>query len=179
MKKTINSKTTLIFLAAIVIILAGVIVLDILPTKKDNSQTPASLPLDWSISKSNSGNTIVKVEKNIESTNRPNAIITQSTLTSNINDAQTYVNKLISGAKSTLPSLKYITNTSDTANGVFHQKLTGSYLSGKTKVNIFQEIIIKESKVYTLTVSYLPTDLTDAELGQLRDSLVSTYLSSL
>lgn len=135
-----------------------------------------ALPKDWTVSENAvTGNVKVKLEKKVQSGRTPTVVLITST--SSVNDNKKYIDSLIAGAYSALPSLVINKNEEKNVNGYYMRDITGYYYSGAEKVNIRQQIYKKDDKVFTLTASYDDLNMiTDDELTQVFNSLYSSYL---
>lgn len=130
------------------------------------------LPSDWH--QVDSENNQLKLEKTTESGLKPEIVLIKSEKTDN-SDPKTYSNKIIAGAKSALPSLRYTSDKTEDENGLYLKTLSGYYYNQKNKILLSQRLYIKDSQVYTLTASYDDPQL-ESEINSIFDSIVSRHL---
>ena len=120
--------------------------------------TPTRIPLEiisydgWNEVPTTTENAILKLEKESTAAIKPSIVLIISEAGSEDNAA--YVDSLIKGAQSAIPSLTFTKNTTEEKDGFYARHLQGTFLNGKTKVNNMQSIYVKNGKVYTLTGSY-------------------------
>lgn len=135
-------------------------------TSTENSEL--SLPQNWKLITS-SGKSY-KIEKTGTYQIKP-LIVTSVSSLPDTEKTDTYVDKLISGAKATLPGLNYSINQKEPFQAYYLRRLIGSYYSGKNKINLFQRIYIDKNDITTITAS-CPTDsCLESEVSPIFDTL--------
>lgn len=159
---------------SILIVVIGVAYLlfrifDNFQNKPSDVQAPQSwLPSGWS--ELNSSDNELKLEKTVESGLKPQVVFEKSTLETGT-DFTTYTSRLISGAKSAIPSLRYTQDDLSDSSRI----LSGYYYNQKKKVFINQKIFQKDNFLYTLTASF-SNELDKEEISSIFDSIVSRRL---
>jgi len=139
--------------------------------KNQPTATPtpdAWLPSGWT--QISSSDNEIKLEKTVESGLKPQIVFDKSTLETGT-DFTAYTSRLISGAKSAIPSLKYTQDDLSDSS----RTLSGFYYNQKKKVFITQKIFQKDNSVYTLTASY-SDESGKSEITSIFDSIVSRRL---
>jgi hypothetical protein len=143
----------------------------LLPFPPASSQI-SGLPEGWQ-EETSPGNMIKLVKQSGSDSIKPTIVLIKSKREGSL-DYRTYVNRLLSGAKSAIPSLKIIQNETLSDTSPYTRFLKGSYLNNRQQINILQQITIQDDKVFTLTASYLPSGL-EAEIN----SIMSTVSQEL
>ncbi|MGI5840971.1 MAG: hypothetical protein ACOX6N_02080 [Patescibacteria group bacterium] len=134
------------------------------------------LPESWFYSEDNQGATL-KIEKLSDNDVRPGIILLESDLPPEITP-KTYVDNLIKGARSTLPSLKIISDKESVEN-YYLRSFNSSYTINGQKINIIQRIYVIDSQVYTLTASYLPVEASiESDVEQIFNSIFQSEIIS-
>ncbi len=135
------------------------------------------LPSDWQIIEENQGNIIVKLQKKSDKSFLPTMILVSSQIKETDNTKK-YIDTLIRGAKSTIPSLVYTSNKSFVdQNGVDNYQLQGYYYSNKQKISIAQYLYIKDQKIFTISLSSLSDQLSQEEINSLINNFLSDKIS--
>lgn len=128
--------------------------------KKDDSKMAAQiskLPQGWSRTSAPLEKGISdRLEKKIDNGIKPIVVLIKSN-TSNTN-LKEYVDSLIGGLQSAIPSLVVENNTDLEKDGFYIRHLDGYYYSGQDQITIQQEIYIKDGQVWTITGSYEGND---------------------
>lgn len=114
------------------------------------------LPENWSFSPLDDPSISLKLERRIEDLVRPTVVMIKSETSET--DFSAYLDRLIAGAKRTLPSLKVTSETEEEKEGFHLKKIEAYYYNGGNKVNLRQRVYLKEDRVYTLTASFGQTD---------------------
>jgi hypothetical protein len=138
--------------------------------ENNNSAEALQLPSGWQVL--SSSDKTYKLEKSGDYQIKPQ-IVTSITSLPATQSGQNYIDLLISGAKSTLPGLKYSVNSKESSDNLITRKLVGSYYSGKNKVNVYQRITIQGETITTLTASCIADSCSEAEVKPIFDTLVS------
>lgn len=126
------------------------------------------LPKDWS--KITDNKSSLKLEKKIVTGLKPQIVLTVTDAPEASAPAR-YVDRLVAGARSAIPSLKIISDKRSSEEGRYSATIFGYYYNQKTKVLIIQRVYVKGETVSVLTGSY--ADISDAEtINQILDSIV-------
>lgn len=139
--------------------------------KSTPSPTPTVenwLPSSWTQVESTANK--LKLEKSVTSGLKPQIVLEKST-NPDKTDFKTYTNRLIAGAKSALPTLRYQKDNLQNDTRV----LSGYYFNQKNKILISQNIFQKDNNIYTLTASYNDVKL-ESEINSILDSIVAKHL---
>lgn len=138
------------------------------------TESVITLPEGWSKVTASTGAS-QKYEKVVTSGLKPEIVLTETTSTDATNSAK-YSNLLIAGAKSALPSLRYLTDETKTTDPIFSRFLSGYYYNQKTKVNLLQRIYIEGESTSVLTASYDSRSANTTEINAIFDSIWSQRL---
>lgn len=141
--------------------------LDILPPV---SQT-IELPPSWE--RVEDPSSLYKFEKKVDQGLKPQIIFAKSE-SKNAPNQDVYLNHLIAGARSAIPSLRVISDERQSFNDYYFSAISAYYYSRNTKINLLQRVYLKGETVYTLTASYVQ-DLS-SEINQIFDTLVAKEL---
>ncbi len=165
----------LLILAAILLISAPFVYFQF--KKSGQPATPEiilpTLPSGWTQSDDIQGNIILRFQKEITSNYQPTIVLAVSNLNSEV-ESKDYVPRIIKGARSTIPSLNYTKNeTVIDQNGVSITTLNGAYTASRQKINLTQQIYIKGTKIYTVTLSSLQSQVESSEF----DTIVKDFIS--
>lgn len=175
MNKTIIA---LIFAIGIIFLITRVFNVNPLSLVKDTpSPTPTVdnwLPSDWHQIDSDSNQ--LKLERTVESGLKPEIILIKSERPDS-SDPKTYSDRIIAGAKSSLPSLRYTSDNTLNENNMYLRTLSGYYYNQKLKVLVSQRLYLQDNQVYTLTASYADPAM-ETEINSIFDSIVSRRLPS-
>ena len=126
-----------------------------------------NLPESWKQVESSA--VAFKLEKNVVQGIKPQITLVKS----ESKDAllpKSYVEKLIAGAKSAIPSLRLDPVKTNQDGDIYTAMISGFYYNQKTKISLIQRIIIKDQTVYTLTASFTGDEALEA--NQILDSIV-------
>jgi hypothetical protein len=120
---------------------------------------------------------VVKLSKETDTEIAANIVITKE---ENIEyeTPEKYADRLIAGAKSTLPSLVYTDDQLEDNDQYLVRYLNGYYWQGGQQVGLSQKIYVGEDTVYVITASYdyqLKTEL-EEEINQNFDLLAEKHL---
>lgn len=95
---------------------------------------------------------VLKLEKEASAGMKPTIVVITSTTAEK--DIPTYVDSLIKGAQSAIPTLVFPINTSQEKDGFYIRTVSGYFMNGANKINNTQQIYVKEGTVYTVTASF-------------------------
>jgi len=159
------------------LIIIGIVIGYFLSKNKFNSQsittiTPTiekqlNLPDSWT--KIDDTVTDLKLEKKVDAGLKPQITLTTSTSKDTSNPSK-YVNNLIAGARSAIPSYKVLNDKRNTDDTGYTARISGYYYNKNQKISLLQRVIIKGEKVFVLTSSFAG-DQTQ-EIDQIFDSIV-------
>lgn len=135
------------------------------PDNIDTTET-VKYPSQWS--KVDSDTSILKLEKEVESGIKPQISLTKGQLEST-DSPQKYLTRLISGAKSAIPSLRLNQSSQTTNDDLVQTNLSGYYYNQKLKVNLLQRVYIKQGNIAVITASY--SGNIDDEINQIFDQI--------
>lgn len=131
-----------------------------------------SLPLDWQLVSST--DKTLKIEKSVASGLKPEIVYKKTSSSDALTPAK-YVDNLKAGAKSTLPTLRYLTDKRNSTESAYTALLTAYYFNKGKKILISQRLFIHGEDVYTLTASY-EQNSSEVEVNSIFDSIASHYL---
>jgi len=170
-------KKYLLILSILLLIVLGILFFRP-QTKKSPSPTPSvpsfseSLPLNWQLVSSTDKS--LKLEKSVTSGLKAEIVYKKTSSPDALTPAK-YVDKLKAGARSTLPTLRYLTDKRNSTELGYTALLTGYYFNQGKKILINQRLFIQAEDVYTLTASY-DQNSSEAEINSIFDSIASHYL---
>ena len=95
-----------------------------------------------------------KLEKNVNKGTRPQIVLIETQLEEVVVPAK-YVDKLIAGAKSAIPSLKISSDKRESQEKYYSAVFTGTYINRNEKLNIIQQVYIKNNTVYVITATFI------------------------
>jgi hypothetical protein len=111
-----------------------------------------------------------KYAKTVTSGFQPEVVLIVSTSVQ-ASDSAKYTNLLIAGAKSDLPTLKFLTDETKTTSSLYSRFLSGYYYNQKTKVDLLQRIYIQGNTVSILTASFDAKSASADEINSIFDSI--------
>lgn len=121
------------------------------PTENTTQAMSVNLPSGWT--QSDNTPIALKIEKQVESDYQPTITLIKSTVLST-DSPKDYIDKLIAGAKSSLPSLKIVSDDRQDINGLYLATINSFYYQDNLKISVYQQIFVKHSQVSTITASY-------------------------
>ena len=138
----------------------------------DQIQTATlDLPTGWA--KSDDTLVALKIEKQVESGYKP--VVTLIKSTSDITDPKLYIDNLIAGAKSAIPSLRVTSDQRGNLDNYYLATIDSFYYNSGLKINSLQKVYIKDNQVFTLTASY--TDDIITEINKIFDTIVDNQFT--
>jgi hypothetical protein len=166
---------------AVILIIVGLIIVYFavrhFTNRPTNTVTPVAqtmtLPDAWKQVTATAGTT-QKFEKTVTSGLQPEIALVETTSNDATNSAK-YTNNLIAGAKSALPSLRIISDETNSAPALYTRFLSGYYYNQKNKVNLLQRIYIQQTHVSVLTASFDDKSATAAEINSIFDLIWSQH----
>lgn len=130
------------------------------PKEENLTSEPAltllSLPQGWEIVEENQENLLYKIEKESDSTIVPAIVMIKSDLPEEI-DPSEYIDSLKSGARSTIPSLIFMSDE-EISQDPYKRQLEGHYYIGGEKINLSQELLVEGDFLYTINASFIDAD---------------------
>lgn len=127
-------------------------------TKKAAStqmESKVELPASWSLLGDTAG-AEQKAEKKTENGFKPTVVLIKSKTQEQ--NPEEYIEKLIQGAKSALPTLQITNDVKTQRDGFTARVMQGNYYNGNEKIYLKQTVLMKGEDVYTLTGSYNTQD---------------------
>lgn len=176
----LNVNDVLVVLGLIVLVLTGSFVF-LKPKKPSPTPEPLkpaaieafkerlSLPTGWQLIEDKTPGVLAKLEKTSEEKIKPTMTVVSAV--TGETDSKAYVDKLLKGARSAIPSLTLISDESKDKDGYYLRQWEGFYFSGSDRINLRQQVLVKDGHVYTLTVAF---GKQDQELSQEVDSLFTS-----
>lgn len=136
------------------------------------------VPQGWKRVEKDGEKVELKLEKETKAKIKPIIVLIKSETKET--DFASYVDKLIKGAKSALPSLRINSDEEVEKQAYYGRGLTGYYYKGYNRVDIKQTIYIKDNQVYTITASTDPaeTEALKDEIESIFDSIFNFYIAS-
>jgi len=152
------------YIGALILVFVVLAVLSIVSSRFSRIQQPSSttslshlvFPQGWRIVQSNNDTTLVKLQK-VNDKKNPAVVLIYS-LVPNGKNPHDYVESLIKGTFSALPTITLSENKEDQKDGYYIRTLKGSYPSEGKTISVLQMIYIKGKNAYTLTGSYIGSD---------------------
>lgn len=132
-----------------------------------SQQITSTLPSGWS--QIVDPTVDVKLEKKVDSGVKPQIVFMKSS-SKDASDSAKYVDRLIAGARSAIPSLVITSTKRNSTESFYSTILTGYYFNQKQKISLSQRVYVKDDSVYTITGSY--TGDLATEINQILDSIV-------
>lgn len=145
---------------------------DISKSNQISEEQKLGLPDSWT--KVEDAKVEYKLEKKVEKGLKSEIVLIKSESKDASNPTK-YVDRLVAGAKSTIPTLRISTNKRSSENEIYLAVISGYYYNQKNIINLAQRVYIKGETVYTLTASF-GDDLT-AEIDQIMDAVVKEKVS--
>lgn len=137
----------------------------------NNIENNLQLPKEWV--KVSSDKLSLKLEKNVNQGLKPQIVLTVSESSEDSSPAK-YVDRLIAGARSAIPSFKIITDKRHSEENKYSAVIFGYYFNQKTKVTVNQRVFIVGQKISVLTASS-DGKITD-EINQILDIIVKDLI---
>jgi hypothetical protein len=158
------------FVLIIIVILGFIIFRKPTPKPVVNQPVPQEqqfkLPDNW---KTVENSTVaLKLEKTVNQGLKPEIVLINSVSKDALTPAK-YIDRLLAGAKSAIPSLRITKDQRSTDKDIYSATVSGYYFNNKTKVNLLQRIYIKGETVSTLTASF--ADGLESEINPILDSI--------
>jgi hypothetical protein len=110
------------------------------------------LPESWGII--DDANVNLKFEKKVDTGLKPQIVFTKTESKEATTSPAKYVDRLVAGAKSTIPSFKIVSDKRGSEENLYSALISGYYYNQKQKISILQRVYIKDGSVFTMTASY-------------------------
>jgi hypothetical protein len=124
-----------------------------------------SLPDKWQKINDN------KYQKNIDGY-KPTIALAETEI-GEVEDIQKYIDRLVNGARSTIPTLRINTNQKIESEKMQGRKLGGYYYQGKQMINLVQLIDVRGKRVMTVSGSYQgKEESTQKEIEMLLEKII-------
>lgn len=125
--------------------------------KTNQEVIEVQLPSTWSESENTPEGLIAQVEKQADSF-KPTAIVSKTEVEEPIENPESYVDTVILGAQSAIPSLEMISEDTEETEEYYIKNLTMQYVEGNNIVISQQRLFIKGNEVHSIAASYLSSD---------------------